>query len=270
MRDTTLSEMDLSAYMDGEIGPDEAAEIEMWLEQEPKAQAQLDAMTRHKDALSEALEALDPETINLKTVALERKLARAIHRQMPQPRRTLGFGAGRFAMQAVAACVLVAFGWWGHASMAPSSSQVQALALVPEYVSEAVGAHDVFGEDLVRPVEFSGNAVDSASEWFSSKLGIKVVAPDLAGRGLNLVGARLLGTKEGPLLQFIYEGPTGERLSLILAKHPKDRPVYALQMVDYPDQAVGYWSTRDLDYALVAKARSAEIASIAEEMAKDI
>lgn len=38
----------------------------------------------------------------------------------------------------------------------------------------------------------------------------------------------------------------------------------------YPGSTVGYWSSGSLDYALVAKARSDAIQSIAEDVAKDI
>ena len=54
--------------------------------------------------------------------------------------------------------------------------------------------------------------VDTAAEWFSPKMGVAVTAPDLGGLDMSLVGARLLGTKEGPLVQYIYEDGEGGAL----------------------------------------------------------
>lgn len=264
MRYRPLQESELSAYLDGELGPEEAAEIEARLEGQPEASRRFEELAADKEALSRALETLDPPVENLRTASLERKLARSVARTMdPQP-RVLTWGVGRFAVQTAAACALVAFGWWGHAALEATSGSI------PEFVSEAVGAHDVFAEDTERPVEFTGASVHTVSDWFSQKLGVPVTAPDLTNRGMALVGARLLGTKEGPLVQYVYEDGDGGRISLTLAKHPENQPVYAMRVVDYPDSTVGYWSKGEIDYALVAKARYKAVQSIAEDVAQDI
>ncbi|TDL86917.1 anti-sigma factor family protein [Meridianimarinicoccus aquatilis] len=256
--------LDLNAYLDGEIGPDEAAEIEAQLETDSEARKQFDADARHKNKLGEALAALDRPTTNLRTARLERRLAHVIARQMnpAQPFKISNFM--RSGARVAAVCALVSFGWIGHAVIAPSGQGV------PEYVSEAVGAHQVFAEDMLHPAEFTGAAVTEAAVWFSNKIGVPVAAPDLGARGLTLVGARLLGTKEGPLAQFIYEDDRGDRLSLTLAKHPDHRPIQPLQVVDYPNRAVGYWSTPNLDYAIVGHGNSDAVQLIAQDVAKNI
>lgn len=259
-----LQDSELSAYLDGELGPDEAAEIEARMDDCAEDQQRFNALANDKAALIRGLEALDPPTENLRTAKLERKLARAVASRGTGRARVLSLALGRSAVQVAAACALVAFGWWGHSALDPEPANV------PEFVSEAVGAHGVFAEDAERPVEFTAASVQSVSDWFSLKLGAKVSAPDLSDRGIQLVGARLLGTKEGPLVQYVYEDGEGGRYSLTLAKHPRNTPIYAMKVVDYPDSTVGYWSKGDLDYALVAKSRSDIVQSIVQEFAKDI
>lgn len=262
---TSAEQIDLNAYLDGELGPEEAAEIEARLAEDPEAQVRLEACGRHKDMIADALTAIaQAGPVPLKTARLEKRLAARLHVRATPARR---FAAGpwlRGVTQIAAAAALVAFGWWGHASWAPTPSGV------PEYVSEALGAHTVFAEDIVRPVEFSGGDIDGAAEWFSAKIGVPVLAPDLSGYDISVVGARLLGTKEGPLAQFIYEDGDGARYSLILAKHPENRPIAPLQVVDYPDRAVGYWSTQSIDFALIGKSDGGSIQSLAANLAKEI
>lgn len=257
--------LDIHAYLDGELGPEEAAEIEALLDADPAEQARLDSYARQKEQLGAALGlAVAAGPASMRTARLQKKLAAALHRRST-PRRIFGTGPWICSgAQAAAACALVAFGWWGHASWSPP------LPAVPEYVSEAVGAHMVFAEDHVRPAEFTGDAVNGAAEWFSTKIGVPVNPPDLAGYDITLVGARLLGTKEGPLAQFIYEDGDGLRYSLTLARHPVDRPVSPLQVVDYPDRSVGYWSTPEIDFALIGQRDSRSIQALATNLAKDI
>jgi anti-sigma factor RsiW len=251
-------DMGVNAYLDGELGPEEAAEIEAQLDVDPEARAQFDAFLLQKAQLGEAADVLDVKPWNLETARLERRLATAIHRRST-PRKVIAFGAwSRMGSQIAATCALVAFGWWGHATWSVQASGV------PEFVAEAVGAHLVFAEDMLHPVEFSGDAINGATKWFSEKVGAPMDAPDLSGQGMILVGARLLGTKEGPLAQFIYENTDGGRYSLTLRRHLANQPILPFQVAEYPNRTVGYWSTSDADYALVGGGGATLIQTVAQ------
>lgn len=258
---TGTDRIDIDAYLDGELGPDEAAEIEARLEADPAARARFDADMRQREQVREALDMVaGAMPRSLQTARLERRLAAALARRIA-PRPALRAGAWmRGAGQVAAACVLVAAGWWGNATLQPGAIGV------PDYVSEAVGAHSVFAEDALRPAEFTGEAVSGAAEWFSAKVGVPVNVPDLADYGMAMVGARLLGTKEGALAQFIFEDRTGERYSLTLARHPDDSPIAPLHVVDYPDRTVGYWSTANLDFALVGRKDTVAVRALAADL----
>jgi anti-sigma factor RsiW len=257
-------DMDINAYLDGELGPEEAAEIEARMDVDPEARAQFEAFSRHKAQLGEAVDALDVKPHNLKTSQLERRLASALYKRST-PRKVVALVAwSRMGSQLAAACAFVAFGWWGHTKYSlPDIS-------IPEYVSEAIGAHLVFAEDILHPVEFSGNAIDGASRWFSEKVGVPISAPDFSKEGMNLVGTRLLGTKEGPLAQFIYEDSDGGRYSLTLSRHLADKPILPYQVAEYPNRTVGYWGTSDIDFALVGDSDAALIQAMAQNLGAGI
>ena len=247
---------DLQAYADGQLTPDEAAALEARLAESPEDAAAVDAHLEQKRLIREAADALAPAAVDLRTAALERRLIDRLTRRAPSGRPRLPV----LLRQAAAAVLLVGAGWVGHGQYAALSDAP------PGYVAEAVGAHAVFADDAFRPVEFAAEASDVALQWAAAKLGREVSLPELGPLGITLVGARLHGTAEGPIAQFIYEDAEGARLSLIIARHPPEVPAQAFRLATYADASVGYWSDSALDYALVAKTSPAQLRAIASEI----
>jgi anti-sigma factor RsiW len=248
---------DLNAYLDGQLGPDEAAEVEARLSADPAELGRYSAYARHKQLLRDGADALMPRTVDLRTAALERELARKLERQV---RFAPASQVRLWAMRTAAAVVLVTAGWVGHAQLGTSP------APWPEYVAESVGAHRVFAGDTIRPVELGVEAREEAVAWLSSKLGHDVDIPSLAPLGVEFIGARLQGTKEGPLAQFLYEDGAGHRLSLTIARHPDDAPMFDFAVRDMAGEQVGYWTDGGLDYAVVARTSDVQIRAIAAEL----
>jgi anti-sigma factor RsiW len=253
---------DLHAYLDGELGPDEAAAVEARLTADPEELERFEAYSRHKQLIAEAADAFaaDPasrKTADLRTASLERELAAALARQA-RPVRRPGWG---WPLQTAAAACLVAAGWFGHAEFGGGG------ALLPPYVSEAVGAHRAFADDTLRPVEFSSADAGEALAWISTKMGYPVRVPSLEPLGVDFVGVRLHGTREGPIAQFIYEDDSGNRMSLMLARHPEGAPAIDFSVASYEEGGrVGYWSDPRFDYALIAKTSDVQIRAMAAEL----
>jgi anti-sigma factor RsiW len=249
---------DLMAYVDGQLGPEAAAAVEARLAADPAARDTVSAWTAQNGWIRGAAEALDTGPASLKTAALERELARALQRQGWRA-RLLGPGLRRMA----ASVAIFAAGWGGHMAW------VAATDPYPGYVAEGLGAHQVFAEDLLRPVEFGADATDMAVDWLSAKLERKLAHPALDPLGLQLVGTRLLGTREGPLAQFIYEDRDGHRMSLIVAPHPEGMRAAPLRYADGgAGTRVGYWRDSRLDYAVVADTSDQQIEAVAEEVVR--
>lgn len=78
-----LCEIDF--YIDGELGPDEASEVEERLESDTQVLALFDAAWRQNETLARALEALDmPAPVIRQTAELQTKLAQALSRRITQ------------------------------------------------------------------------------------------------------------------------------------------------------------------------------------------
>jgi anti-sigma factor RsiW len=248
----------INAYLDGELGPDEAAVVESRLADDPEALARFAAYADQADLLRTGADVLDPATTTLKTAKLERDLAHALDRRARGGRHPLTLA--RWPVNIAAAAAMMAAGWFGNAQFGGTKSDV------PAYVAEALGAHRVFAGDFIRPTEFAPGREKDIAAWLSTKLGHTVRIPRLDGLGMSLVGTRIHGTKEGPIVQAIYENADGQRLSLTMAKHPESAPAITFERVDVANKRIGYWSQGPLDYAVVADEADAKIQAIATEM----
>jgi anti-sigma factor RsiW len=250
---------ELHAFIDGRLDPEAAAEFDARLDADPELQRYLEAMIGDRDAIRGAADALDIAPTNLRTAALERKLAKSLQRRRWQAAIT-----GPVSKQMAAGVVMFAFGWSAHMTLAPTAG------VYPSYVAEGLGAHTVFADDAVYPVEFTPEATTAALDWMSEKLKRKINSPALDALGLELVGTRLSGTREGPLAQFIYEDQSGNRLSLVVMPHPEGAPEADLRVAREDTNSVGYWSNAALDFAVIANTSNLQIETVAAEVTRNV
>lgn len=250
---------DFHAYIDGQLSPEHAAEIEDRLATDPDLRRTVDAMIADRDGIRAAADALDTGPVNLRTAALERQLARRLMRRRWQTALT-----GPATRQMAAGVALFAMGWGAHMTLAPDR------VAYPSYVAESLGAHTIFANDVVRPVEFTPEATTVAMEWMSDKLKRQIDSPALDALGLTLIGTRMSGTREGPLAQFIYEDRSGNRLSLVVMPHPEGAPEAALTLARHESNSIGYWSDALLDYAIIADTSAVQIETVAAEVSRNV
>lgn len=254
-RNDAFLDPELMAYVDGRLDAAAAQAFEARLAGGPQERAEAASLRLQTEAIRAAAAAMDVGPTNLRTAALERSLAQALKRRRLQ---SVFFGP---SMRNLAAGVaLFAAGWGAHwAQTGPADPY-------PGYVAESVGAHRVFANDLAHPVEFGGDDAGRAIGWISAKLERKLSNPSLAPLGLDMVGARMLGTREGPIAQFVYEDRDGHRLSLFVAAHPQDELVSPLIYASVGADRVGYWRDAELDYAVVADTSDLQIEAVAQEV----
>lgn len=255
----TDTDPDLHAYIDGHLGPDGAAAFDARLDADADLRRLVDAMIGDRDAIRGAADSLDTAPVNLRTAALERQLAQRLSRRRWQAAIT-----GSVSRQMAAGVVMFALGWGAHMMLVPNGG------VYPSYVAESLGAHSVFAEDRVYPVEFTPEATTTALNWMSEKLRRKIDSPALDALGLELIGTRLSGTREGPLAQFIYEDQSGNRLSLVVMPHPEGAPEAGLRMARHDTNSVGYWSDAALDFAVIAKTTDLQIETVAAEVTRHV
>lgn len=201
----TFSETDLHLALDGELPADEKEAFETWLHASPDMKALQQRYAQDGERLRNALEAVALEPIPGRLTSLVTGDAKS---------RTNGWGFGRY----VAAAVLLIVGGLGGYFLGQNTELgAQSPALKP-IAENAVAAHLIYANEKRHVVEVGADQAEHLNAWLSNRVGVKIVAPDLKSGGYDLVGGRLLPFNGKTAAQFMYQDPTGNRLSLYVTK----------------------------------------------------
>jgi anti-sigma factor RsiW len=245
-----IGEDELQAFVDGELPRDRSIEVLAHLGHHPDEIQRLAQYALQKDELRRSIDALnlpddDPATLRLQQ-ALARRLSRPDH--------------AVWLRRAAATALLLATGWTSH-----SLYQAWLEHQLPALVVEAAQAHEVFGDDIQRPVELTAASQTEMVAWFSRHLGESIAIPSLRAIGLRLVGGRLLPGEDSPIAQLIYEDSAHRRLTLCLSAEPSAaEPV--IELVEVEGLTAGYWQDGEVAYALVAHTPDLQLVAIASEL----
>lgn len=254
---SAVSETNLNAYLDGQLPPDQTTNLEARFAEDAEASNRLDAMTEQKKALRAALMAMPASEGSPKTLDLEQRLASRLRQRERISSGT--WAAGSWLRKVAAAVLLVAAGWGGHMTYADLSHPL------PEYVAEAAGAHLVFADNPLRPADVDPTQPLQMASWLSSRLGKSITVPSLEPLNISFISARLLGTKEGPLAQVVYEDQDSHRMTLSIAPHSYQGNTGIIH-AERDGVNLAYWSDAELSYVLAAKTTAAQIEVIAAEI----
>lgn len=223
-----ITENDLHAFVDNALDVERRHEVAEYLLTNGDAAARVSAYERQALALRAAMDPIAhepvPSRLNLSNITVGRKPS---------------FWP-RYAQMAAAAVVLVAVGatggWMMKGYSLPPTEGVAALA------QEASASYKVFAPDQLRPVEVRADGTDAVAQLASATLGPRAIVPDLSKAGYRLMGGRLVPTKHGPGVLFMYDDDKGTRL-IILSRRmlvDQDKP-----MAKYADGSIGGWSWAD-------------------------
>ncbi len=228
------TETDLHRWLDGELGPADAARVEAFLAADEPTRARLAEYARNDQLLRSAFATEDEPEPSHAIDDLGRRLS-----------ARLGRGRGRPVASLLAAS-LTAF-VAGAASYPFLEAQLSWR--VPPVVEAAVRAHDVL--EATSRVEVPASARAELIERLERHLGADVFVPDLAVVGFRLVGGRLLVADEGAHAQIVYEDDQGSRLSVYLAGVSTIEEG-EITLVEVEDLTAGYWQGGTLAYSVIA------------------
>jgi anti-sigma factor RsiW len=198
--DTTLN-----AWLDGELPPDQRADVEAWLRENPEDAARVRLWAADGEALRSRLDSVVAE-------AVPQRLTQLVLNAVPVSGggwAAIWGGAGLWRW-AAALALFVLGGVTGAGLMwrlqpAPAGSTAATSASAPTaWVQRAVLAHSVYVPEGRHAVEVKAQE-EHLSRWLTRRLDVPVKLFDLRAQGFELVGGRLLPDGARPGAQLMYQ-----------------------------------------------------------------
>ncbi len=199
-----FSERDIHLALDGELPGDERAAYQSWLEAHPEMKMKDFRFAADRAALQAAFAGVleEPVPARLSRAVLGETARRGA---APWPRWWLG---------AAAAVLVMIGGLGGYAAGIAGRGRAGEAGI--RLAEEAIAAHVVYVGEKRHAVEVPASDRERMQTWLSSRVGLKLVAPDLAADGFELMGGRLLPTQTGKAAMLLYDDSKGDRVSIFV------------------------------------------------------
>ena len=139
----------------------------------------------------------------------------------------------------------------------PVSAAAQPLPM------RAARAHLVYSPEGRHPVEVDAQEKAHLVKWLSKRLDRPLKVPSLSGEGFELLGGRLLPGSDGPVAQFMYQDPSGKRLTLYITQRHKGDKLTAFRFAQDAGVQVFYWVDDDCGYAISGEIDKSQLNRIA-------
>jgi anti-sigma factor RsiW len=224
-----VTEADLHAFLDEEIGAERRAKVAEHLEQKPLDAALVDTWRAQNEALRGAFARIAREAVPLSLSLSQPLTVRATTVPINTRRLDLARTARQRRVVIVSAIAFLA----GSIAAATGAIVVQHLPSLfrPEasisttvgrrIATRAAAMYRTFANDRTRPVEVAAAQKAELGRWFSERTGLSLI-PDFSSEGLRLVGGRVTPGEFGAAGFLLYEMTTGERIGVFLERAPDD------------------------------------------------
>lgn len=239
MNAPTISDSQLSAWLDNQLEADERAQVDAWLREHPEDAARVRLWAADAEALRARLDAVIAEPVPA-------RLEQVVWRRGPARESSWWDGWQRWA---AALAVFALGGVLGAGLMwrAERPAAIQAAQASGQgWVQRAAVAHSVYVPEVRHPVEVKAQE-EHLARWLTKRLEMPVKLFDLRAQGFELVGGRLLPDAKGPSAQLMYqavgEAPAGQqpvRVTVYLRK-PEDGTPAAFRYEQRGPTGLFYW-----------------------------
>jgi anti-sigma factor RsiW len=240
-----ITDADLLAYADGRLDPERRAAVEAWLADHPEERKRVEEWERQNAALRAALDPVADEPVPPALAATLRGVPR--RRALPD----------LVAAAAVAVAFVAGLGAGYTLWNAPSAPQTPM-----ELATVGLDAHRIYAVEIRHPVEVGADEEQHLVTWLTKRLDTPVKAPDLSGEGLRLLGGRLIPSGDKPAALLMYEGESGERFSLLVAREATAQ-MTAFRYAEAGTIGAFYWVDSGAGYALSGPADRSRLLRIA-------
>ncbi|HEX7437005.1 MAG TPA: anti-sigma factor [Caldimonas sp.] len=263
-----ITEADLHAYVDRQISPARLALVERFLAVHPEERARTRDWQQQNEMMRGLLNPVLSEPVPLglplkPTVVLWpwRGLAAGVLIAVVSASSAWSL---RGALDADAARLAFANPSTAHfGTAAAKESELSGFA------QRAAIAHVVYSPDMRRPVEVGADQEQALVTWLTKRMGTAVRPPSLASLGYELIGGRLLPGEKGPVAQFMYGAPGGQRLTLYVTREVAGQDTSFKYGKDGPVN-VFYWVEDHFGYAISAGADRDELMKVSQEVYRQL
>jgi anti-sigma factor RsiW len=258
-----IGEADLHAFVDDQLSASRRAEVRAVLTDRPELRARVEKLRAQKAALQHFFQPIVEEPIPVRLAITS----------------TISDGWRRRALAAgVAVAVVSAGAAWFARGTADAQAYAAAEALetpatlptaetAETFYQRAAVAHAVYAPEIRHPVEVGGDQEQALAAWLSKRLGATIKPPRLVSLGYQLMGGRLLPGGSGPVAQFMYANPAGDRLTLYVTREAAGKKT-GFQFTQDGSVNVFYWVDAHFGYAISGAADRAELLRVSEEVYK--
>ncbi|GAB3627402.1 transmembrane anti-sigma factor [Pandoraea terrae] len=244
-QETSISEAEIHAYVDGTLSEARRLDVERALERNPELAARVSDYFSLNALLHERYDPVLSE---------------------PTPKR-LQLPAGRrwrdavnwpqFAGMAAALALGVGIGMGaqvGKNNVAQLASNANTHVISADgaegFARRAAIAHVVYMPAVDRPVGIGADREQDFVQWLSNRLGTDVHPPILSNSGFELTGGRLLSGADGPMAMFMYRDGKGERVTLSISHRKVNANTTAFKLYQDGPVSVFYWVDGNFGYAV--------------------
>jgi anti-sigma factor RsiW len=247
---TPISEEELHAYVDGTLSDKRRDQVERALEQNPELAARVSDYFSLNNMFHERYDRVLSERVPTRL-------------QMPAAKRRWFDAANwpQFAGMAAALVLGVGIGVGTQMGRTVSATMPGAVSTASDtrpvsadgsegFARQAAVAHVVYMPAVVRPNAMDADHEQDFVQWLSNKLGTDVHPPMLDKSGFVLSGGRILPGADGPIAQFMYSGPGGERMTLCISHRKVNSNTTAFKLYQDGPVNVFYWVDGDFGYAV--------------------
>jgi anti-sigma factor RsiW len=248
----------LSAWLDGELGEAERAQVDAWLREHPEDTARVRLWAADRDALRARFDPVLDEEV---PEALRGAAMRRSRWDLPWARAAMAAG-----LLITGSLIGAGLAW----RLLPGPEAVQASR--GGWTQRAAVAHAVYVPEVRHPVEVNvatGSAEEQRAQeehlarWLTKRLDMPVRLFDLRVHGFELVGGRLLPDAAGPSAQLMYQNGAGQRVTVYL-RRPEPGTDAAFRYRREGELGMFYWVEEGYGYAMVGTLPRERLLAMAE------
>ncbi|HEX7339911.1 MAG TPA: anti-sigma factor [Rhodanobacteraceae bacterium] len=238
------SEVQLHAYVDGQLGDADRVRLERWLDRHPIRAKEIRGWQRDAQQLRAAYgdfpgsarhRTLDPMAIRVR---------RANRRR---------------AHLATAAVLVLALGIGATGGWQARSLTTPAIAAP---MADALQAYRMFATDRHLRLDMTQHKPGQLQAWLGKHFPHAPPLPRLNGAGFHPVGARLVATDSGPAAMVLYENLQGGAISFYIRPPAPGKGGLPHGQRRDGQLVATYWSGNGYNYALVSPATAADLRTI--------